>query len=577
MSPPRRQSKGQVLALFALFLVVLIGATAVTVDYGTWLKSRRDYQNFADAAVLAGGGFLSRPLDSTKQEHARHAAWLSLSDQLGLGLTEAFIDEEADGPGGTPGLDDSNTPEGSPVEIDGYRLWVSTPPIGAAAKYPGAFRGGSDRYLFAWVERDNPSFFSRIFGQGERTVSAWATAGVFPGQYAVITLRQNGQDPVSAPSDIDLDGNGTVLRVIDGDVGGNWGMKLTAASNLWLTGDADAYLVDYLSCGNSCWSPNQISDGAGNLEAPQQLPSIIDDPDYPLPSVLTGVPSGPTTTVPGVPAATGTGIQPGTGPGDLKITIGTPDPAPAGVGCLATAPHGWIGPGWYHDIDVSGCVVLDPLHIYTDPNDEDGDGDYGQQDVPPGQQPGIFYITGTLNVNNNALAVGDGVSLVLRETSNQPGLEVNGNGAVDLNTGASDGFADFPPNRKKAAFKTDGNYSYTLDTTVTPPVWRYDTAGNADKATVGVAVYVVKPAQMGDNTSDASTDMVKVAAGAALSWQGILYAPRDNITLSGQPKHDDIGQFICWTVKVAGGSQINQTYDGPGEAAARLVEPRLGQ
>ena len=76
MSPPRRQSKGQVLALFALFLVVLIGATAVTVDYGTWLKSRRDYQNFADAAVLAGGGFLSRPLDSTKQEHARHAAWL---------------------------------------------------------------------------------------------------------------------------------------------------------------------------------------------------------------------------------------------------------------------------------------------------------------------------------------------------------------------------------------------------------------------------------------------------------------------------------------------------------------------
>jgi Flp pilus assembly protein TadG len=50
----RREPKGQVLVLFALFLVVLLGATAITVDFGSWLKVRRDYHNAADAAALAG-------------------------------------------------------------------------------------------------------------------------------------------------------------------------------------------------------------------------------------------------------------------------------------------------------------------------------------------------------------------------------------------------------------------------------------------------------------------------------------------------------------------------------------------
>jgi hypothetical protein len=286
-----------------------------------------------------------------------------------------------------------------------------------------------------------------------------------------------------------------------------------------------------------------------HLEAPQQLPNIIDDPSYPLPDVLTGVPATGGTAA--VPKAIGTEIGPPPSAfGDVNITKGTI----LGAGCSADSPR--IGPGWYDDIDVSGCLILDPVHNYADPNDADDDGDFVETDVPQGQQAGIFYITGTLNVNNNSLVVGDGISLVLRETSNQPALQVNGDGAVDVNTGVTG------VNRKKAAFKTDGNYSYTFNTTLN--VWEY-TANNLDKSTTGVAVYAVKPDQTGNTTSDASTDLIKVAAGAALAWQGILYAPRDNIVLSGQPSHDDIGQFICWTVKIAGGTTINQTYDGPGE------------
>ena len=216
------RAHGQILVLFALFLIVLLGITAVTIDYGSWLKVRRDYQNATDAAVLAGGGFLSRPVNITKREQARRAAWDSLNDQLQLGLTDTV----------RSGLATTDTPAATPEVANGYRIWVSTPPIGlagvTAAKYPGIFSGSNDRYLFAWIEKDSPSFFSHVFGQGDRTVSAWATAGVFAGQFAVITLRQSGQSGPANATDITLAGTNTVLQVANGDVGGNWGMKLNS-------------------------------------------------------------------------------------------------------------------------------------------------------------------------------------------------------------------------------------------------------------------------------------------------------------------------------------------------------------
>ena len=174
------------------------------------------------------------------------------------------------------------------------------------------------------MERDNPSFFSRIFGQGERTVSAWATAGVFSNQFAVITLRKNGEAGPANATDIDVAGNNTILQVANGDVGGNWGMKLNSGSSLWLTGDATAYLVDYISCGNSCWSTNQVTDGptSFNLKTPEQLPSLVDDPNYPLPSVLTGLPATGGTTM--VPKATGTeNGPPPSAVGNVTITKGS--------------------------------------------------------------------------------------------------------------------------------------------------------------------------------------------------------------------------------------------------------------
>ena len=79
-----RSSRGQVLAITGLFLAVLIGFTALAVDYGTYLLARRNYLNVADAAVIAGSAYMSRPISNAKRDQARVAAWESLKAQLNL-------------------------------------------------------------------------------------------------------------------------------------------------------------------------------------------------------------------------------------------------------------------------------------------------------------------------------------------------------------------------------------------------------------------------------------------------------------------------------------------------------------
>ena len=562
---PAGRPRGQVLALFALFLVVFTGFAALTIDYGSWLAARRSYQNAADSAVLAGSAFLTRPIDSTKRTQARLAAWTSLKTSLGLSaaISPSF-------------LSGSNTASAVFDPATGYRIWESTPPVEALTKYPGTYTGATDRYLFAWVEKDNPTFFARIFGQSAANVSAWATAGQFPGRFAVLTLRQNGQNGPSTATDIDMNGSGTNLEVIDGDVGGNWGMKLNSSSQLWLRGindnEADAYLIDYTTCGSSCWSPNQINSGPNGFPPnvqrdPLQLPNVLDDPSYPLPldGSLNGVPlsygsSGL------MQKALGTDAQ-----GDVRLTNGTA----TGIGCdPATSPH--LGPGWYHDIDVrsNACVILDPTHTYTDP-DNPVAASRGQANVPGGQRPGIFYITGSFNIRSNALVVGDGVTVVIRppnSLSGTYGLLPTSGGVLDLNRGATT-TTGTDPSWKRGAFMTDGNTTYQWN----GAVWSYNPAVNTGNTRTGVAIYVVKPSQWGDNTVDASSDTIKVQAGSSLAWSGVTYAPHDNIQIAGQPNHDGIGQFVSWTFKFSGGVAVKQTYDGPDQALPRLVEPHLGQ
>ena len=49
-----RRATGQTLVLFALFLTVLLGVSALAIDYAHWLLTDRTLQNASDHAALAG-------------------------------------------------------------------------------------------------------------------------------------------------------------------------------------------------------------------------------------------------------------------------------------------------------------------------------------------------------------------------------------------------------------------------------------------------------------------------------------------------------------------------------------------
>ena len=536
----RDERRGQTIAIFAIFLVVLLGSTALAVDYGTWLKVRRDYQNVADAAALAGSALLTRPIDGTKQAQARTAAWKSVEDQLGISLDEATL-------GGSNGT----------TTNAGWRIWVSTPPVGGPNGYPGVYTG-SNRVVYVWLERDNEAYFSRVFGMGSRVVSAWATAGTFPNRFAVITLRKNGMATNGNPTDLDVNG-GTVLNVFDGDVGGNWGLSVNGVGSAIVmhssTGDPyGVYLNENVPTGGNGWTPSQIRDGSGNPVG-VVFNAEVADPNYPAPCLTYGV---------------------GTGNGCLEDrAVGAFPPNATtnrtGDTCAydTTTNVDRLPAGHYHNLRVPNgkCVVLDPTYLPV-----------------AGKENGIYYFTGTLNMDNSSLVIGDGVTIVFDRNAD---MDMNAGATMSLNSGnttnnplaaacggvSGGGLTTCKFSAWTARAGSGGHYSWSLGTSptyATPPV---------DPFERGIAVYVCKSAGAANcgTGGGPSTDIFQANSSSGIDYRGLVYAPFDNVKLAGQPNHQDVGQLVAWTAMFTGGTAINQTFDGPDSGTPQLLEPRLGQ
>lgn len=581
--------RGQILVLFSLFLIVLIGFAAVAVDLGSYLKVRRDYQNASDAAALAGAPFLLGP--SPDRLNARKAAWTSLSTQLGITLPTA-----------SPLPWDNDTAATSPVVVGPYSMWVSTPPINSGAKYPGAQTSSTDKSIFVWVEAQNPSYLSRIFGINGSLVDAWATAGLFPNRFAVITLRQPTQaGPPQA--DVNLAGNNVSLTVIGGDVGGNYNMKLNSNNNLVLPGDSQVYLHDYVSCGSSCWGNIQINNGGTpppmTLKTALQLPGPIPDPNYPLPTNVVGAPTTPTASLPYGYTNSFPSADRRSAAGVVRVGSGGDSPANQSVtmvGGVATCDGAnavRIGPGFYKELTVAGnyCVILDPTYTHNCLSNGNGCTDTPTA-VPATQMPGVFYFGGTtsgsgINIGNGAMVVGDGVTLVVRPTNGSPDKNVvsiaGGSGSpaiMDLNNGASPLVSTA---EKSGAWTRRGVQPFSRTSSgclySATDCWAYTSAYESDATQTGMALYVMRRDQIPGLSvaSDNNSIIVAVNASAALSWTGITYAPHDNVTLAGQPGHNGVGQLVSWTFTFNGGTDVTQTYAGPLDAIPLLIEPKLGQ
>jgi hypothetical protein len=277
----RSRVRGQVLVLFSLLLLVLLGASAVAIDYATWLLTDRDLQNVADHAALAGASQYRDPSTAndcggTKCDLARNLAWTSLNQDLDLGLTPGVIGALAlaDSPaGGQP----DGTYDGVAVDFE-ETIWVSTPPPSYAA-----YRGVGGQYpfnhgvIFVRVDREVPSFLGGALGIQPQPRHGWATAGVQSTDFAMQIFCTTAADPScggSGQAALVIDGGGGI-RLIRGSIASNESLKVTQQGGRGvILENGDMFVVRGV-CGSSSWNCAAIPAVAGGIadDDPTAIPN----------------------------------------------------------------------------------------------------------------------------------------------------------------------------------------------------------------------------------------------------------------------------------------------------------------
>jgi hypothetical protein len=280
----RGDPRGQVLVLFALMLVVLILVSALAVDYGGWLVTKRNYQNISDAASLAGAQQLTRALTpgcGNKNYCAREAAWESVKTALAFtGLDPATQ------------ADTSSIPSSTPYKENGYTVWVASPPADAGSAYVGHVSGAG--VVYVRVDHAGMDYLSRIVNT-KRTVQAWSTAGRFPANFAVIGMcdpTDSTTNCLAGDANIKLDGTNTNLIVGTGDLGTNrWARDGGSSSGVALGADSNAYMQLFDSCWakstTQCqlWGYDGTNVDTSTTRAAIPLGAPIPDPAYAAPTI----------------------------------------------------------------------------------------------------------------------------------------------------------------------------------------------------------------------------------------------------------------------------------------------------
>jgi hypothetical protein len=285
-----------------------------------------------------------------------------------------------------------------------------------------------------------------------------------------------------------------------------------------------------------------------------------------------------------------------------------------------------IPPGYYHSIQIplSGstpsCALMDPTAVYS-----------GLQRY---QMPGIYrFGTGNdanITIGANSYLIGDGVTLVFNPEFPDPtggrGIVIGANGAMVLNTSkrdtstacisGSDGvnynasapnLSQLPYSSLCAAWAVKVNDSASVkpglstwlstDGTTTTRGYcdpAFLTAGIAPNQCVprtsyspvseyrGITFFFLSSSWLPSGISDRFQLSGSSGSEPGLAFRGILYAPWDDVKITGGNGFNTIGQVLSWTVKFAGQATIYLDYpyarcEGDDACLPYLIEPTLGQ
>jgi hypothetical protein len=533
---PFAASEGQVLPLFALFLLVLLGMTALAIDVSGALSARRAYRSFADSAALAGAQDLqqggTRVVTSVEQQRARTHSLDRLVSLLG-----------ASGP-----------PVGCPVSGDLVDCALPGTPYRVSIKTPSPSCVSCDPVRSVQVTVRNPTFnlsFARVFGQTTWNVASTSVAGLtFSKSYAIQTLRPPKRiGSTFDVKDITLDGNGTTVDVSAGDVGTNANMNYSGVGAiLQLESGYDVWFFD--PSGVPGWAPTPPG---------ERLFTLMTDPNYRYPSMVstTGGPPAPIF-------------------GDARASQANLPGKPVTTALVdSTCEDEWndVDPARYTSI---ASTPLSDVYCYEpgvyDPAFGSGSDD-AQIAIGTGKvgllRPGAYYLKGGLDVGGSVLGGyapnEPGVALMFDECNNQCTLNGNNAFVFAINAGTK-----FPPtfsggDAADPAIDWDGQPVITSGPeSPNPPVLMSILVKKDPDCFVPTSAPFQEPASC--NANDNQT--TNIAGGGGIVLEGVQYMPTDNVTISGNSTSNGrIGQIVAWTLKYSGGVHINQegaANEGPG-------------
>ncbi len=223
---PRRQAReGQIIVIFALALVVMIGMGGLILDGGAAFAHRRDAQNAADLAALAGANAYLDKFEST--EAAATAAAIAVAHQSasdngyvdGAGLVQ--VDVEVDTTNGAAVKVDITTPHANNFSaLLGMPTWSVSTTATARTGFPNAAQAAAPFIFNVDVFQTNGSPNSQYanpnapfsFGDGNGDVPnnpndiAWTCYGTCGNVNTNIVRRMiDGSAPVNVELDPSVD------------------------------------------------------------------------------------------------------------------------------------------------------------------------------------------------------------------------------------------------------------------------------------------------------------------------------------------------------------------------------------
>ncbi len=514
----RASERGQVIVLFALFLVALLGIGAFVLDVARVYALQRYERSVADAAALAGAQDLQ---DSTNSRALTPSTAYPKAVADALSLLESQL-------GGAASC--ATTTTSSPYSLY-ENCTVGQYSVSIKVPSPSYANVDPTRAVQVTVQQKSvPMTLARLFGQNNWNVGQTSVAGLrFASQWAVETLRPplpKGPNDQNA-QDVNSNGTNTTLTVVNGDIGTNTNAVTNSGGTIILaapppadpTQNATGYYIWHFDPGIG-W--NQT--GTPALPAGMLLSQLLPDPQYTIPT------------------STGPTYSPWRAGVDANCSRGSP-PSTGTWTCLR--------PGVYPD----AIHFSSSYNVYL--------------------EPGLYYFTGGLQVDgqlvggNQGPASGTkctatawtdctGVTLVFPSSSYFKGnnallITLNGGTNGDCAVNAND-CPTAPQMVTLGTGKTPLIVPLTLAVNYVP-------GAQSVGGTLGTCFDGTTPL----NTCTSSS-VIQLPGNGNLNVGGVTYAPTDDVQINGNNTTSTglVGQLIAWNIAYSGGAHVQQYYPGSG-------------